>query len=135
MSKNKLEIKNPKNAGYVLVTALLITFILTLVTVELLQSGMAESKMSAYFCNNNLAHYSAEIELTKAEEQISAGDQPKNVEMISDRICGVKFYRVTAMNRVGAITHTVQSTYAKLVDTKKCKIKPKVKEGRQSWRG
>jgi len=120
--------------GFVLIFTLLITFILSLLALTLAQVSLMESKMGAYYQEKTLSLIDAENKLIKDESVLVAGVVPRDAVLVTGEICGVKFYRVTTDGKFGATKSTVQSTFAKIGDTSHCDPKPKVKDGRESWK-
>lgn len=119
--------------GFVLIFTLLITFILSLLALTLVQVSLMETKMGVYYWEKTLSLIDAENKLLKAETTLIAGQVPREATLITDEICGVKFYRVTTSGKFGTTESVLQSTFAKIGDISRCPVKPKIKEGQQGW--
>ena len=125
-----------KNVGAVLISALLFLLVLTLLAMSILQTGLLETKMSTNYQDANFALQKAKLNLTKKEQAIAKSKQlPTGVELISNAICGVTFYRVTAAGEYQKTVTTLQSTFAIMGDASHCHARPTIHPGRQSWRG
>lgn len=120
--------------GFVLVTVLLFVFILSLLALTLSQVSLMETKMSGYYQEKILSLVDAENKLIKDEGILATGQIPREAILITDTVCGVKFYRLTAAGKFGATKSVVQSTFVKIGDVSHCDPKPKIKAGRQSWK-
>ncbi len=120
--------------GFVLIFTLLITFILSLLALTLVQVSLMETKMGVYYQEKTLSLIDAENKLIKDEAILLVGQVPHDAILITDEICGVKFYRVTTSGKFGTTESILQSVFAKLGDVAHCTIKPKIKEGQQMWR-
>ncbi len=122
-------------SGAVLVTTLLFLVIVTLLTLSVIQVGLLETKMSQNYQDKIFATQMAEIKLVEIEKQLLQGKSQSSgqVILISDELCGVKFYRVTATGTYHNANSTVQSTYAMVGDTSSCASAPDVTTGRKSW--
>ncbi len=123
-------------SGAILVTTLLFLVIITLLTLSVIQVGLLETKMSQNYRNKIFATQMAETKLAAAERQLWKGETQTNgqVILISEALCGVKFYRVKAIGTYHNTSSTVQSTYAVINPNASCNPKPEITSGRKSWR-
>ena len=106
---------------------------MSLLALTLVQVSLMETKMSAYYQEKTLSLINAENKLLKDESVFAAGQVPHDAVLITDEICGVKFYRIITSGKFGATISVLQSVFAKIGEVEHCPIKPKVKEGRQGW--
>lgn len=113
---------------------LVILMVLTCLAMSLLNTCLLESKMSEFFRDQLQACYQASERLSEYETKIAQGKKIVEAEAISDDICGVVFYRITAEGSHHLTKCEVQSTFVKLEDDSHCPTKPTIKQGRQSWR-
>jgi hypothetical protein len=120
------------NAGFVLVTSLLLLLILTILAVSLLQNGLLTAKITTNYQDQVFALQIAEKNLLLKEQEIPT--ETNGISEISHVICGVKFYRVITSGEYHGTQIKLQSTYAVISDTSKCNPKPTIKPGRHSWR-
>ena len=90
--------------------------------------------MSVYYQEKTQSLIAAENKLLKDEAMLSGNQVPRDAQLITDEICGVKFYRITAAGKFAATQSVLQSVFAKIGDVSHCIPKPKTKEGRQAWR-
>jgi Tfp pilus assembly protein PilX len=123
------------NTGAVLVTALLFLNVITLLVLITIEVVALQIKMSNFSFNKLTAFAAAEEQLAVDEEKLAQGKTvPRSAELISDKLCAVKFYRVTVSAQVGVATTSLRSTFAQVGDASKCVPKPTITTGRQSWR-
>ena len=121
--------------GSILISTLLILLVLTGLAMAVLSTGLLESKMSVNYRDQLFSRQKAEQNLLQQEQLISiAKELPKNIELISQAICGVTFYRVTAVGEYNNMKTTLQSTYALVDPTAPCNPPPQISSGRKSWR-
>ncbi len=122
-------------SGAILITTLLFLVIVTLLTLSVIQIGLLETKMSQNYRDKIFATQQAEISLKQIEAQLQAGKVTKSQStLISEALCGVKFYRVNAIGTYHNTSSTVQSTYAVINPNASCNPKPNITAGRKSWR-
>lgn len=122
-------------SGAILVTTLLFLVIVTLLTLSVIQVGLLETKMSQNYQDKIFATQMAEIKLVQLEERLRKGGVANSqMTLISDTLCGVKFYRVTAVGTYHTANSTVQSTYVVIDPNASCNPKPEITSGRKSWR-
>ena len=121
-----------RESGFILITVLLFTLMLSLIITALVRISLMESKMSDYYQTKVLSLIDGENKLIKDEADLAAGKVPRDAELIPDKTCGVKFYRIKVVNQK-SVASGLSSTYAKLVDASHCGQKPKIKEGRKSF--
>jgi len=116
--------------GFILVTVLLVTLLLSLIALTMSQTSLMENKMVSYYQSKSWDLVAAENKLLQAENDLFLGKIPREAILIPAGVCGVKFYRINISQK----TTVLSSTYAHLEDFSHCDPKPQVKEGRQSFR-
>jgi Tfp pilus assembly protein PilX len=117
------------DSGVVLISTLLLLLLLTLLAINILQTGLLETRMSANYKDNILLLHRAEMNLYNQEALLQQGIISSGVTLISTDVCGVNFYRI----QVNYGKEILQSTYAVIENLSNCDLKINIQSGRQSW--
>lgn len=114
---------------------MLFLLVLSLLAFSVLNITLLENKMCVFYQNKIKSFYIAEKNLLQAEKKILAGAVvvDNNIRVIDSSVCGVIFYRLTASASFKGAKTSLQSTFAKLGDDRRCDSKPSVTPGRQSF--
>lgn len=128
----KLRYKS-KQEGFVLLTTLLFTTLLTMITVSIVESSLLVSKVSNYYGEAFIAFYRAERALAQSEAALLRGEVVGNFKKIESE-CGVDYYLGVARGVYKDAVVNLQSTVAVVDSAVHCDLPPKVnRSGRQSW--
>jgi Tfp pilus assembly protein PilX len=125
-----------KDHGMALIIVLMFTLLISFLTFAIYESCKLEVKMTNYTAMKSLTRIAALKTLEIAEHSLKTqSNLPRNaaIKFISNRVCGVDFYRVTAVEKIAHVTTKLQSTFAIINPLTKCRFKPIVKEGRKSY--
>lgn len=118
-------------SGFVLVTALLFTSVLTILGLSLLESSILENRMFLAYYEKMKSFYLAEKQLIELESRGCFGSE--NVEIIDAGICGMVFCQISAQAKFKRSKTVLKSIIAEDYGSKKCSSKVLVKPGRQSF--
>lgn len=134
-SPNRALFARCKAGGMVLVITMLFLLVISFLALNLLNTGLLETKMSGYSKNKALAFYEAEKNLEHLEQEIIdrkiAGVEIDKITS-NDGCCAI-FYRVTASAEYKGAQSELQSTFVKITGTNPCDLKKDIKPGRQSF--
>ena len=118
------------NSGMVLISALLFVVILSFIVVSITESSLMEAKMTKSYQDKIQAFYDAEADILSNEQKLLSGQKSKFEVFDDGGVCGVTFYKIDEVKKVGASTSEIISYFAKFGDFSKCQNVPIYNEGR-----